>query len=49
MNDPFDGGTHLPDITVIVPVIVEGETGGPCLQHVAPSGSWRQGAGKLPD
>ena len=26
MNDPFDGGTHLPDITVIVPVIVEGET-----------------------
>jgi N-methylhydantoinase B len=26
MNDPYDGGTHLPDVTVVVPVIVDGET-----------------------
>jgi N-methylhydantoinase B len=26
LNDPYDGGTHLPDITIVVPVIVEGET-----------------------
>jgi N-methylhydantoinase B len=24
LNDPYDGGTHLPDITLAVPVIVEG-------------------------
>lgn len=26
MNDPYDGGTHLPDVTVVVPVVVDGET-----------------------
>jgi N-methylhydantoinase B len=26
LNDPFDGGTHLPDLVVSVPVIVGGET-----------------------
>ena len=25
LNAPYDGGTHLPDITVIMPVFVEGE------------------------
>lgn len=25
LNDPFGGGTHLPDITVVMPVFVEGE------------------------
>jgi N-methylhydantoinase B len=25
LNDPFAGGTHLPDITVITPVLVDGE------------------------
>ncbi len=25
LNDPYAGGTHLPDITVVAPVIVEGE------------------------
>jgi N-methylhydantoinase B len=24
LNDPYDGGTHLPDITLVVPVFVEG-------------------------
>src|SRR3546814_14974249 len=26
LNAPYDGGTHLPDITVIMPVFVAGET-----------------------
>jgi N-methylhydantoinase B len=25
MNDPYDGGTHLPDITVVKPVVHDGE------------------------
>ena len=25
MNDPYDGGTHLPDITVLTPVFAEGQ------------------------
>ncbi len=24
LNDPFAGGTHLPDITVITPVLLDG-------------------------
>lgn len=28
VNDPFLGGTHLPDVTVIVPVLAEGELAG---------------------
>jgi 5-oxoprolinase (ATP-hydrolysing) len=26
LNAPYDGGTHLPDITVIMPVFIDGET-----------------------
>lgn len=26
LNDPFDGGTHLPDLVITVPVVVDGET-----------------------
>ena len=26
LNDPYDGGTHLPDITVAVPVVADGRT-----------------------
>jgi len=25
LNDPYDGGTHLPDVTVIAPVFLDGE------------------------
>ncbi len=25
LNDPYDGGTHLPDITLVMPVFVEGK------------------------
>jgi N-methylhydantoinase B len=24
VNDPYDGGTHLPDVTIVVPVFHEG-------------------------
>jgi N-methylhydantoinase B/oxoprolinase/acetone carboxylase alpha subunit len=26
LNDPFDGGTHLPDVVMTVPIVVAGET-----------------------
>lgn len=26
LNDPFEGGTHLPDITVVAPVFIEGDS-----------------------
>jgi N-methylhydantoinase B len=26
LNDPFDGGTHLPDLVMTVPVVADGET-----------------------
>src|SRR5437764_113904 len=26
LNDPFCGGTHLPDITLVAPVFIEGKT-----------------------
>ncbi|MCM1984056.1 hydantoinase B/oxoprolinase family protein, partial [Lyngbya confervoides] len=37
-NNPFDGGTHLPDITVITPVFVEANTGADPLFYVASRG-----------
>ncbi len=27
LNDPYDGGTHLPDITLVMPIFVEGAQG----------------------
>ncbi|MGY8986678.1 MAG: hydantoinase B/oxoprolinase family protein, partial [Sphingomonadales bacterium] len=27
INDPYNGGTHLPDITVVTPVFIEGQSG----------------------
>lgn len=36
VNDPFQGGTHLPDITLIAPVFaLQGEGEGPLLGYVA--------------
>ncbi len=29
LNDPFCGGTHLPDITLVAPVFLRGKKGGP--------------------
>jgi N-methylhydantoinase B len=34
LNDPYAGGTHLPDITLVTPVFA-GEHGGPLLGYVA--------------
>ncbi len=31
LNDPFGGGTHLPDITVVMPVFVDGRADGPAF------------------
>ena len=31
LNDPFGGGTHLPDITVVMPVFVGGRTDAPAF------------------
>ena len=30
LNDPFEGGTHLPDITVVTPVFVYTPEGALC-------------------
>lgn len=27
LNDPYDGGTHLPDITLVMPIFIEGSQG----------------------
>jgi N-methylhydantoinase B len=40
LNDPFAGGTHLPDITVVTPVFAPGPTEGP----LAPAGAERRTA-----
>ncbi|MEO5694825.1 MAG: hydantoinase B/oxoprolinase family protein [Usitatibacter sp.] len=32
LNDPYNGGTHLPDVTVISPVYLEGERNGDAAQ-----------------
>lgn len=38
LNNPYNGGTHLPDITVITPVFVDGDEPATGVQH-DPSGS----------
>jgi len=41
LNDPYKGGTHLPDITLVAPVFVRGELAGFCANraHHADIGS----------
>jgi len=41
LNDPYKGGTHLPDITLVAPVFVHGELAGFCANraHHADIGS----------
>ena len=46
LNDPYDGGTHLPDITLAVPVIAERPRGRARLHHVPPPGRGRPHAGQ---
>jgi N-methylhydantoinase B len=45
LNDPFAGGTHLPDITVITPVFV---TGGPLIGFAASRAHHADVGGRVP-
>jgi 5-oxoprolinase (ATP-hydrolysing) len=47
LNDPYRGGTHLPDITVIAPVFVEGEGDAPDF-FVAARGHHADVGGRTP-
>ncbi|MFC1817214.1 hydantoinase B/oxoprolinase family protein [Thermodesulfobacteriota bacterium] len=40
MNDPYEGGTHLPDITIVMPIINDGETMAvnACIAHMSDMG-----------
>ena len=46
LNDPFRGGTHLPDITLVAPVYVRGGPGGQRQEH-SPSFSGRGVRGSM--
>lgn len=47
LNDPFAGGTHLPDITVITPVFADGD-GGPLLGFSATRAHHADVGGRVP-
>ncbi len=47
LNDPFAGGTHLPDITVVTPVY-EHERGGPLLGFAASRAHHADVGGRVP-
>src|SRR2546428_4148069 len=38
LNDPYDGGTHLPDITLAVPGFADGRAGAPARPMLPPPG-----------
>jgi 5-oxoprolinase (ATP-hydrolysing) len=46
VNDPYHGGTHLPDVTVVTPVFAEGA--GPVLFYVASRGHHAEIGGLTP-
>jgi len=48
MNDPYLGGTHLPDIAVVMPVFARGPAAGVRRHHDPPPGRGRHGAGLVP-
>jgi 5-oxoprolinase (ATP-hydrolysing) len=48
VNDPYHGGTHLPDITVVTPVFGSGETAGRILFFVASRGHHAEVGGITP-
>src|SRR3954465_3718709 len=43
LNDPYRGGTHLPDITVVSPVFAERELAGPPARRVGRAGGLQGG------
>jgi 5-oxoprolinase (ATP-hydrolysing) len=48
LNDPYHGGTHLPDITVVTPVFGTGEQAGDILFFVAARGHHAEVGGITP-
>lgn len=44
LNDPYRGGTHIPDVTFTMPVVVDGETVG----FAASRGHWQDLGGAAP-
>src|SRR5690554_123105 len=42
MNDPYDGGSHLPDVTVVTPIVYSGEV----LTVGAAQSHWQDIGGK---
>ena len=47
LNDPFAGGTHMPDITVVTPVFLEAD-GGPLLGFAASRAHHADVGGRVP-
>src|SRR5256714_3511919 len=48
LNDPFRGGTHLPDITVVTPVYAGGKGGGELLAFAASRAHHADVGGRAP-
>lgn len=36
LNDPFEGGTHLPDVTLLAPIYAAGDVGSPARRRAEP-------------
>ena len=43
LNNPYRGGTHLPDVIIVAPVYYNGDPVAIGLHNSSSSGSWRQG------
>ena len=48
LNDPYHGGTHLPDVTVITPVYLDNSSGGEPAFYVGSRGHHADIGGKTP-
>ncbi len=48
LNDPFQGGTHLPDITLIAPAFVDGELIGFCANRAHHADIGAEAPGSMP-
>lgn len=48
VNDPFQGGTHLPDITLIAPAFVEGQLVGFCANRAHHADIGAEAPGSMP-
>ena len=42
INDPYDGGTHLPDICLIAPIVKDDAVAAYAALHRTPSGDYRR-------